>query len=154
HALDEQSAMGLFYNGNNPLDLHSAYGNSDFDRTHVFNFDYLFKLHNFFAETSWKGWIADGWALEGLTVLQSGQPYSVVDYSGAVGSIYYGTNDGITNPVVPLSSSCSPQKARKGNSGATPGLPALEASCFTLPLLSAGDATDGIPSNDPYETSF
>ena len=31
--------MGLFYNGNNPLDLRSAYGNSDFDRTHVINFN-------------------------------------------------------------------------------------------------------------------
>jgi hypothetical protein len=27
----------------------------------------------------------------GLTVLQSGQPYSVIDFSGAVGSIYYST---------------------------------------------------------------
>src|SRR5208282_5233925 len=31
HALDEQSGMGLFFNGNNPLDLRSAYGSSDFD---------------------------------------------------------------------------------------------------------------------------
>ena len=43
HSLDEQSALGLFYNGNNPLDLRSGYGNSDFDRTHVFNFNYLFR---------------------------------------------------------------------------------------------------------------
>ena len=43
HSLDEQSAMGLFYNGNNPLDLREAYGNSDYDRTHVINFNYLFE---------------------------------------------------------------------------------------------------------------
>ena len=30
HATDEQSAMGLFYNGNNPLNLRSGYGLSDF----------------------------------------------------------------------------------------------------------------------------
>ncbi|MGA7374917.1 MAG: TonB-dependent receptor, partial [Candidatus Sulfotelmatobacter sp.] len=41
HALDEQSGMGLFFNGNNPLNLRSAYGSSDFDRTHVFNFSYV-----------------------------------------------------------------------------------------------------------------
>ena len=35
HALDEQSGLGLFYNGNNPLNLRSGYGSSDFDRTHV-----------------------------------------------------------------------------------------------------------------------
>jgi len=103
HATDEQSAMGLFYNGNNPLDLRSGYGLSDFDRKHVLNFTYTYQLPKFFSESSFKGRIADGWALSGLTVIQSGQPYSVVDYSGAVGSIFYGTNDGITNPIVPLS---------------------------------------------------
>ena len=36
--------MGLFYNGNNPLDLHCGYGNSDFDRTHMFNFNYHYEL--------------------------------------------------------------------------------------------------------------
>src|SRR6202041_3672383 len=48
HALDEQSGLGLFYNGNNPLNLRDAYASSDFDRTHVFNFNYLYQLHNFF----------------------------------------------------------------------------------------------------------
>src|ERR1019366_4686225 len=44
HALDEQSALGLFYNGNNPLNPHDAYASSDFDRTHVMNFNYLYQL--------------------------------------------------------------------------------------------------------------
>ena len=35
HALDEQSGIGLFYNGNNALDLRSGYGSADFDRTHA-----------------------------------------------------------------------------------------------------------------------
>ena len=69
---------------------------------------------------------------QGLTVIQSGQPYSIVDYSGAVGSIFYGVNDGITNPVVPLSG-CTPKQALTGQSGATPGLPALKATCFACP---------------------
>ena len=46
-----------------------------------------------------------------MTVLQSGQPYSVIDYSGAVGSIFYGVNDGITNPIVPLGSRLHTAKA-------------------------------------------
>ena len=153
HALDEQSAMGLFYNGNNPMDLHSGYGNSDFDRTHVVTFSYLFRMHDYFSEASWQGKMADGWALEGLTVLQSGQPYSVIDYSGAVGSIYFGTSDGITNPIVPLAPGCTPKKALTGATGAN-GMPALDASCFTLPLLNPGDLNGAIPSNDPYETTF
>src|SRR5262249_28665499 len=35
HTLDEQSGLGLFFNGNNPGDLRSAYGTSTYDRTHV-----------------------------------------------------------------------------------------------------------------------
>ena len=153
HATDEQSAMGLFYNGNNPLDLRSGYGLSDFDRKHVINFTYTYELPKFFSLSSLKGKIVDGWAISGLTVIQSGQPYSVVDYSGAVGSIYYGVNDGITNPIVPLAG-CSPKQALTGASGATPGVPALNASCFGLPLLSENALNGAIPGNDPYETNF
>jgi hypothetical protein len=153
HATDEQSAMGLFYNGNNPLDLRSGYGLSDFDRKHVINFTYTYELPKFFPATSLRGMIVDGWSISGLTVIQSGQPYSVVDYSGAVGSIFYGVNDGITNPVVPLAG-CTPKQALTGKSGATPGVPALNASCFGLPLLSPGALGGAIPSNDPYETNF
>jgi len=158
HATDEQSAMGLFYNGNNPQDLRSGYGLSDFDRKHVLNFTYTYELHKFFSEATIKGKIADGWAISGLTVIQSGQPYSVVDYSGAVGSIFYGVNDGITNPIVPLSG-CTPKQALTGSSGAhanpaDPSTFALKAECFGLPLLNPGDLNGAIPSNDPYETNF
>jgi hypothetical protein len=154
HATDEQSAMGLFYNGNNPLNLRSGYGLSDYDRKHVINFSYRYELPKFFSGSSFKSKIANGWAFTGLTVLQSGQPYSVIDYSGAVGSIFYGVNDGITNPIVPLTASCSPQKAITGHSGAQEGEPALDASCFTLPLLAPGALGGAIPANDPYETNF
>jgi hypothetical protein len=153
HATDEQSAMGLFYNGNNPQNLRSGYGLSDFDRKHVVNFSYTYELPKFFSTASLKGKLADGWAISGLTVIQSGQPYSVVDYSGAVGSIFYGVNDGITNPIVPLAG-CSPSQALTGASGATPGKPALKPSCFGVPLLAPGALNGAIPSNDPYETNF
>jgi hypothetical protein len=153
HSTDEQSALGLFYNGNNPLDLRSGYGLSDFDRKHVMNFTYTYELPKFFSLSSIKGRIVDGWAVSGLTVIQSGQPYSVIDYSGAVGSIFYGVNDGITNPVVPLSG-CTPKQALTGASGTKPGFPALNPSCFGLPLLSPGALNGAIPNNDPYETNF
>jgi len=153
HATDEQSAMGLFYNGNNPLNLRSGYGLSDFDRKHVINFTYHYQLPKFYELTSLRGKLADGWAIEGLGIFQSGQPYSVVDYSGAVGSIFYGTSDGITNPVVPLGS-CSPSKALTGASGAAPGVSALDPTCFTVPLLNPGDLGGAVPAGDPYETNF
>jgi hypothetical protein len=154
HATDEQSGLGLFFNGNNPLNLRSGYGLSDFDRKHVINFTYLYQLPKFFEVSSFKGKLANGWAIQGLAIIQSGQPYSVIDYSGAVGSIYYGTSDGITNPIVPLVSNCPPSKAFTGTSGATPGAPALNAACFTVPLLSPGDLGGAIPPGDTYETNF
>ncbi len=155
HATDEQSALGLFYNGNNPLNLRQAYGSSDFDRTHVFNFNFVYELPKFTSDpTSFKGRFTNGWVVEGVGVFQSGQPFSVIDYSGAVGSIYYGVNDGITNPIVPLASNCTPKSAVTGHNGATPGFPALNASCFTIPILQPGALGGAIPSNDSFETSF
>jgi hypothetical protein len=164
HSLDEQSAMGLFYNGNNPLNVRDGYGSSDFDRTHVFNVDYHYELPKFFSPSTWEGKVADGWAVQGLIIIQSGQPYSVIDYSGAVGSTFYSIFDGITNPIDPLcnqqavasgacAKACTPQQAVTGASGVTPGLPALNAACFTLPLLTPS-GTNGVPTNDNFETNF
>jgi hypothetical protein len=154
-SFDEQSAMGLFYNGNNPLNVRSGYGPSDFDRTHVFNADYHYELPKFFAPSKWEGKVADGWGVQGVIIVQSGQPYSVIDYSGAVGSEYYSIFNGITNPIVPLNyaNGCTPQNALTGYNGATPGEPALKASCFTVPLLTPS-ASNGVPVGDNYETNF
>jgi hypothetical protein len=154
HALDEQSGLGLFYNGNNPLNLRDGYASSDFDRTHVLNFNYVFDLPKFYSESTTAGKFVDGWQLVGLTVLQSGQPYSIIDFSGAIGSVYYGVSDGITNPIVPLNySACSPKSAKTGRSGAFGDL-ALNASCFYVPVIPAGGLNGAIPSTDPYETNF
>jgi hypothetical protein len=157
HTLDEQSGLGLFYNGNNPLNLRESYGSADFDRPQVLNFTYVFRIPNFGHQSSVMGKIINDWSLQGLTVLQSGQPYSVIDFSGAVGSIYYSTADGITNPIVPLASGCTAKTALTGHSGAwfpSTGVAALRPECFTLPLLNPGDLGGAIPANDPYETNF
>jgi len=162
HALDEQSGLGLFYNGNNPLNLRDGYASADFDRTHVLNFNYVFRAPDFVTNKhSLEGYVADGWSLVGLTVLQSGQPYSVIDFSGAIGSIYYSTSDGITNPIVPLAPGCTAKSALTGHSGAfvgiNPNYAALKASCFSIPLLTAGPNGSfggAIPAADPYETGF
>jgi hypothetical protein len=168
-SLDEQSALGLFYNGNNPLDVRNGYGPSDFDRTHVLNIDYHYELPKFFEANSWQGKMANGWGIQGLVILQSGQPYSVIDYSGAVGSAFYGIFDGITNPIDPLNfaAGCTPQNAVTGATGANFSAPALKASCFTLPLLNpnpgggivcsgtpANTPANGVPCGDTFETTF
>jgi Carboxypeptidase regulatory-like domain/TonB dependent receptor len=155
HATDEQSGLGLFYNGNNPLNLQDGYGSADFDRTHVINFNYIFTMPNLIHDHSLASYFTNGWSLVGITVLQSGQPYSIIDFTGAVGSIYYSTNNGITNPIVPLAPGCTPKSALTGKSGAFGNDDAaLKASCFTVPLLAPGSYNGGIPSNDAFETDF
>jgi hypothetical protein len=157
HTLDEQSGLGLFYNGNNPLNLREGYGSADFDRTHVLNFNYVLRIPDTAAKSSLVGKFVNDWSLTGLTVLQSGQPYSVIDFSGSIGSIYYSTADGITNPIVPLANGCTPKNALTKASGAwfpVTGVTALKPECFTLPLLPAGGLNGAIPSSDPYETGF
>jgi len=167
HALDEQSAIGLFYTGNNALNLRSGYGSSDFDRTHVMNANIGYTIPTPYSSSTLLGKIAGGWTVNTILTLQSGQPYSVIDFSGAVGSIYYSTFDGITNPVVPLAAGQTPKSAKTGASGAF-GTPALNPNAFAVPLLTPGgtataDATTayGIPgptadapNGDPYETGF
>jgi hypothetical protein len=161
HALDEQSGLGLFYNGNNPLNLRSSYGSSDFDRTHVISVNYVYQIPDFANKHKLEGKIIDGWSLVGLAVVQSGQPYSIIDFSGAIGSIYYSTYDGITNPVVPLANGCTPKNAVThasgawyGPSGEDPKELALKPGCFTLPLLPAGGLGGAIPNTDNFETGF
>ena len=157
HAIDEQSGLGLFYNGNNALNLRSGYGSADFDRTHVLNFNYVFRLPDLIHEHTVASYFTNGWSLVGLTILQSGQPYSVIDYSGAIGSVYYSTFDGITNPIVPLAPGCTAKSAKTGSSGAfypKDGKTALNPACFTLPLLAPGALSGAIPTTDPYETGF
>jgi hypothetical protein len=164
-SFDEQSALGLYYNGSNPQDLRGGYGPSDYDRTHVFNIDYHYELPKFASTSSLEGKFVDGWSVQGLITMQSGQPYSVIDYSGAVGSAFYSITDGITNPIAPLAPGCTPKSAVTGAIGNNFNFPALKASCFTVPLLlpcSAANAqqVDGsfpcsaIAPGDTFETNF
>ncbi len=157
HATDEQSGLGLFYNGNNPTNLRSGYGSADFDRTHVLNFTYGVTSPKVFAADTLAGKALNSWSIHGVAVIQSGQPYSIIDYSGAVGSIFYSTFDGIINPVVPLAPGCNRKNALTGANGAfyninTGAGAALKASCFDVPIIQPG--TMGVPQGDDFETNF
>ncbi len=113
-----------------------------------FNFNYILPCPNLVHGHSLESYFTNGWSLVGLTILQSGQPYSIIDFTGAVGSIYYSTNNGITNPIVPLAPGCTPKNAKTGKSGAFgTDDAALKASCFTVPLLAPGSYNGGNPIN-------
>jgi hypothetical protein len=152
HALDEQSGLGLFFTGNNPLNPRSNYGSADFDQTHVFLVNYSYNLPKLTSNRA-LGAVVNGWRLGGQTVAQSGQPYSVYDYSGSVGSLYFGTDDEIGNPIVPLKSGLTNSQAQlQGTTGVNAGKPVLNAGAFSPVFVTPG--TNGVPLDDPYESVY
>jgi hypothetical protein len=157
HAMDEESGEQLFYNGDNPKDLRTSYGNSDFDRRHVFVVSYQYELPKFTSLHGWADQVANGWGTSGVVSAESGQPFSVIDFSGGVASIYFGGgNDFITNPLVPIGGvgSTTTHAVLQGTLGVNPSEPYLNAAAFGIPLLTPNPATNGIPLGDNLETGF
>jgi Carboxypeptidase regulatory-like domain len=146
HALDEQSGLGLFFTGNNPLDPKQSYGSADFDQTHVFLINYSYTIPSVTSNKA-LGYAINGWTLGGQTVAQSGQPYSIYDYSGSVGSLYFGTSNYIGNPIVPLVPGVTYQQAQlQGTTGVNAGKPVLDVSAFAPQFVAPG--TNGVPPCD------
>jgi Carboxypeptidase regulatory-like domain len=146
HSLDEQSGLGLFFTGNNPLVPRSNYASSDFDQTHVFLVNYTYEIPSL-AKNALLAQFVNGWILGGQTVAQSGQPYSVYDFSGSVGSLYFGTSNFIGNPIVSLKPGVTPQQAElQGTTGVNAGRPVLNANDFLPQFVAPG--TNGVPACD------
>jgi Carboxypeptidase regulatory-like domain/TonB dependent receptor len=146
HALDEQSGLGLFVTGNNPLVPSANYASADFDQTHVFLVNYSYTIPHF-ARTKALAEVVNGWTIGGQTVAQSGQPYSVYDYSGSVGSLYFGTDDEIGNPIVPLKPGVTASQAQlQGTTGINAGNLVLNANDFAPQFVAPG--THGVPPCD------
>lgn len=158
HALDEQSGLGLFVTGNDPLIPRGNYASADFDQTHVFLINYSYSLPSPFKSNKTLRYALNGWVWGGQTVAQSGQPYSVYDYSGSVASLYYGTFDEIGNPIVPLAAGVTAKQAElQGTTGVNAGKPVLNAADFAPVFVQPGQ--DGVPPCqgticDDYESTY
>src|SRR5258705_3849114 len=74
------TALNTAYNDES--NLKNSYGVSDFDRTHRFVVSYRYDLPIFTNATGWKKNAFGDWSISGITVIQSGTPFSVTD-SGA-----------------------------------------------------------------------
>jgi hypothetical protein len=163
HALDEQSDLGLFFTGDNPNNLRDSYGSADFDRTNTATSQFVFTEPNFLPEHSLTGKVLDGWQLSGIAVFESGQPYSLYEYNGAVGSLFFGNYPTLANPVLGIKNGSQPSTAKTGHVGAfqtaTGGyIGAIDVTQLNVNLLQPGQK--GIPSctaNEPcdyFETDF
>jgi hypothetical protein len=161
HTLDEQSGLGLFFTGNDPTNPRSSYATSDYDRTHVFTVNYLYELPKLATLHGWKSRVVNGWGLNGITVLQSGQPYSVNDFSGSVAGIFYQAQNFITNPLVPVggAGATSNKPVLQGTTGVNGNKPVLNVAAFGPPQPFA-PGTNGVPpcdssgACDNFETGF
>jgi len=157
HSLDEQSGLGLFFTGDNPLNLKSNYASSDFDQTHVFLINYSYAIPSL-TKNEALGRAINGWVIGGQTVAESGQPYSVYDYTGSVGSLYFGTDDEIGNPIVPLKPGVTASQAKlQGTLGVNAGTPVLNSSDFLPQFVAPGSY--GVPlgdasGSDNYESLY
>jgi hypothetical protein len=148
HSLDEQSGLGLFVTGNNPQDPRSNYASSDFNQTHVFLLNYAYTLPSLAGKSGLLAQVVNGWTLSGQTVAQSGQPYSPYDYSGAIGGLFYGTYDEMSNPIVPLKPGVTAAQAQlQGTTGIDAGKPVLNPAAFLPTFVAPG--TNGVPPCDP-----
>lgn len=158
HSLDEQSGLGLFYTGNNPLSPATGYASSDFDRPQVFLVNYTYELPKL-TSNKLLGQLINGWQLGGQTVAESGEPYSIYDFSGSVASLYYSSYDEITNPIIGTKPGVTASQAQlQGTTGVNPNTPVLNANDFAPVFLAPGQ--DGVPPCDSkgvcdnYESVF
>ncbi len=163
HALDEQSDIGLFFTGDNPNRLRDSWSSADFDRTHVFTASFQVDVPNTTKESSFASYIVNDWHFTGIGTLQSGEPYSLYEFYGAVGSINFGNFPTLMNPVLGIKDPKHPKTAFTGNKGSFRGsggtyLPTLDPSQIAITYLQPG--TNGIPistgddPSDVYQTAF
>ncbi len=163
HTLDEQSDIGLFFTGNNPNNLRDSWASADFDRTHVLNANFQVVVPNLAKSRSLLSEVVNGWNLTGLGTLQSGEPYSLYEFYGAVGSLYFGNYPTLANPVIGIKTPSNPRQALTGNSGAfrtASGayMPAIDPNQISIAYINPGDkgipACTGAEPCDYYETDF
>ncbi len=162
HALDIQSNLGLFFNGNNPLQQNTSYGTATFDRTHVFNGTYSYEIPGVQAKTGLLAMVANGWTLNGLVGLQSGQPYNFIDYSGALASVYNSTTVNISDPIIGFTPGLTINQVKlQGTTGINVNNLLVDSSKLYIPTVAPG--TFGVPPCatvsgaqvcDTYESSF
>lgn len=163
HALDEQSDIGLFFTGDNPNKLRDSWASSDFDRKHVFSANFEIDVPNMARANLLESYLTNDWHLTGVGILQSGEPWSLYEFYGAVGSINFGNFPTLMNPVLGIKDPKHPKSALTGNSGrfrSSGGdyIPYIDPSQIAINYLTPG--TNGIPvstGSDPmdiYQTSF
>ncbi len=163
HSLDDSSDR--FDPVPNAYDLRSNWASSNFDQRHLLNISYIYDLPllkwNWLGNraTGWGKDALEGWELSGITMFQTGSPFSVVndgdiatgvsvaDNAGVAGGLGIGSYpDIVSNPYSKVPSG--------GNNGSSFGPLLLNPSAFVAPRgLTFGDAGRNA-LNNPNRLNF
>ena len=163
HALDEQSDIGLFFTGDDPQKLRDSWASSDFDRTHVFSANFQFEVPNAARAHTLASYFANDWHLTGQGILQSGEPYSLYEFYGSVGSLRFGDYPNLMNPVLGIKDPQHPSTALTGNKGPFRGsggsyIPTIDPTQIAIHYVAPGSSgvplSTGTDPQDIYETAF
>jgi hypothetical protein len=93
------TALNTAYNDES--NLKNSYGLSDFDRTHRFVVSYRYDLPIFTGATGWKKTAFGDWSISGITVIQSGTPFSVTDSGAGTAVLAPGYTPTLTGSLAP-----------------------------------------------------
>jgi len=133
------TALNTAYNDES--DLKNSRGLSDFDRPHRFVISYRYDLPFFSSAEGWRKAALAGWAVSGITVFQSGTPFSVVDTGAGTAYLAPGYTPTLTGQLArgaTIANAYTSGDIHKRLSGY------LNPAAFTpAPLLSAADGGDG-----------
>ena len=138
------TALNTAYN--NEADLRAGYGPSDFDRTHRFVVSYRYDLPLFTSATGWKKTAFADWSISGITVIQSGTPFSVTDSGAGTAFLGPGYTPTLTGNLAGGGS------VFKGYTGGGIGNELANgylnpANFSPAPLISAANGGDGVVTN-------
>ena len=79
---------------NDESTLAASRGLSDFDRPHRLSVSYRYDLPFYKSATGWTEKLVAGWVLSGITIIQSGTPFSVTDSGAGTGFLGAGFTPG------------------------------------------------------------
>jgi len=138
------TALNTAYN--NEADLRAGYGPSDFDRTHRFVVSYRYDLPLFTGASGWKKIALGDWAISGITVVQSGTPFSVTDSGAGTAFLGPGYTPTLTGNLA------GGGAVSKGYTGGGIGNELANgflnpAKFAPAPLISAANGGDGVVTN-------
>ena len=146
HSLDQMSYNWNQYLPQNSLNPGAEYGNSDFDIRHRFTFSLTYAIPG----KKMRGQLLEGWEVNSIVTLQSGQPWQAFDSADNISGTgenadrwdFFGSpsdfKSGGQNPIPFIPQSSWAVDGGGNVIGVASGAPAAAASCLAAESTQAG----------------